>query len=70
MRYVMADDNLPLAIEEVLSQAHAMLVTETAIRGTAEVEEPSIEALVDDLDVSLFQPGGPLAGLIATRVMA
>jgi predicted component of viral defense system (DUF524 family) len=63
MRYVMAEDNLPLAIEEVLSQVHAMLVTETSMRGIAEVEEPSVEALVDSLDVSLFQTGGPLAGL-------
>ena len=58
MRYVMAEDNLPLAIEEVLSQVHAMLVTETSMRGIAEVEEPSVEALVDDsLDVSLIEGG-------------
>jgi predicted component of viral defense system (DUF524 family) len=63
MRYVMAEDNLPLAVEEVLSQVHAMLVTETSMRGIAEVEEPSVEALVDSLDVSLFEAGGPLAGL-------
>lgn len=63
MRYVMAADNLPLAVEEVLSQVHAMLVTETGMRGIAEVEEPSIEALADALEVSLFDTGGPLAGL-------
>ncbi|MGA2674962.1 MAG: DUF2357 domain-containing protein [Terracidiphilus sp.] len=63
MRYVMAEDNLPLAVEEVLSQAHAMLVTEVSMRGIAEVEEPNVEALVDELDVSLFDQGGPLAGL-------
>lgn len=63
MRYVMAEDNLPLAAEEVLSQVHATLVTEISMRGIAEVEEPSVEALVDSLDVSLFEGGGPLAGL-------
>ena len=63
MRYVMAEDSLPLAAEEVLSQVHAKLETEIAMRGIAEVEEPSVEAFVDALDVSLFQKGGPLAGL-------
>jgi len=47
MRYVMAEDNLPLAIEELLNQVHAMLVTEISMRGIGEVETPSVEALVD-----------------------
>jgi uncharacterized protein len=63
MRYVMAEDNLPLAVEEVLSQAHAMLVTEVSMRGIAEVEEPNVEALVDEMDVSQLDQGGPLARL-------
>jgi hypothetical protein len=63
MRYVMGEDNLPLAIEEVLSQAHAMLVTEVSMRDIAEVQEPSVEALIDNLDASMFDEGGPLAGL-------
>jgi predicted component of viral defense system (DUF524 family) len=63
MRYVMAEDNLPRAIEELLSQAHAALVTEIHSEGIAEVEEPSVEALIDTLDVSQFEAGGPLAGL-------
>jgi predicted component of viral defense system (DUF524 family) len=63
MRYVMAEDNLPLAVEEVLSQAHAMLVTEVSMRGIAEVEEPNVEALVDEFDVSLLDQRGPLARL-------
>jgi predicted component of viral defense system (DUF524 family) len=63
MRFVMAEDNLPLAIEEALSQIHAMLVTEVSMRDIAGVEQPSVEAFVDDLDLSMFDPGGPLAGL-------
>jgi predicted component of viral defense system (DUF524 family) len=63
MRYVMAEDSLPLAIDEVLSQVHAMLVIEISMCGITEVEEPNVEALVDGLDVSLFEAGGPLAGL-------
>lgn len=63
MRFVMAPDNLPLAIDEVLSQVHSKLVSETGMRDISEVEEPSIDALVDGLDVSSFQTGGPLAGL-------
>ena len=63
MRYVMAEDNLPLAVEELLSQAHAALVTEIRMQNIAEVEEPSAEALIDTLDASLFETGGPLAGL-------
>jgi hypothetical protein len=63
MRYVMAEDNLPRAVEELLSQAHAALVAEINMRDIAEVEEPSVEALINTLDVSLFEAGGPLAGL-------
>lgn len=63
MRYIMAADKLPLAIEEVISEAHAMLVTSVSIKSIAEVEEPSAEALVDDLDVSCFDQGGPLTGM-------
>ena len=61
MRYVMAEDNLPLAVEEMLSQVHATLATETSMRGITEVEEPSVEVLVNSLEVSLFEAGGPLA---------
>ena len=63
MRYVMAPDNLPLAAEEVLSQVHSMLVTDVGFHGIAEVEEASVETLAEALDVSLFEAGGPLAGL-------
>ena len=63
MRYVMAEDNLPLAVEEMLSQVHATLATETSMRAITEVEEPSVEVLVNSLEVSLFEAGGPLARL-------
>lgn len=62
LRYVMAEDNLPLAIEEVLSRVHAALVTEVSMRSIEEVEEPNVESLVDSLDLSSFGSGGPLAG--------
>ena len=63
MRYVMAEDSLPRSVEELLSQAHATLVTEISMRDIAEVEVPSVEALIDTLDMSLIEAGGPLAGL-------
>ena len=63
MRYVMTETNLPLAVEEVLSQVHAKLITETRMCAIAEVEEPDVEALADTLDVSLFDSGGPLSGM-------
>ena len=63
MRYVMAEDNLPRAVEEMLVEAHAALVTEISLRDVAEVEEPSVETLMEALDASLFEAGGPLAGL-------
>lgn len=63
MRYVMAEHNLPLAIEELLSQAHVTLLTESTMRDVSEAQEPSAEALVDALDMSLFDAGGPLARL-------
>lgn len=63
MRYVMAEDNLPFAAEEVLSQIHATLFSEISRRDIHEVEEASEEALVESLDVSSFEPKGPLARL-------
>jgi predicted component of viral defense system (DUF524 family) len=59
----MAEDNLPRAVEEMLSEAHAALVTEISMRSGVEVEEPNVETLMETLDASLFDAGGPLAGL-------
>lgn len=63
MRYVMGTDNLPHAVEDVMRQAHATLVTTSNIRDMAEVEEPSPETLIDDLDSSVLEAGGPLQNL-------
>ena len=37
-----AEDNLLLAVEEIMSQAHAALTIATSMRGIAEVEELSM----------------------------
>jgi len=63
LRYVMSADNLPHAVEDVMRQAHATLVTTINVRDMAEVEEPSSETLVDDLDSSDLEAGGPLRHL-------
>jgi hypothetical protein len=63
MRYVMAEENLPSAIEEALSQIHAALVTTASIRPIWEVEEASLDDLAATLDLSLLDKGGPLVGL-------
>lgn len=63
MRYVMAEGNLPFAIEEALTQIHAALVTDISMCPIGEVEEASAEHLTEALDISLLESGGPLAGL-------
>lgn len=63
MRYLMAEDNLPRAVEEALSQTHTALHAEVTTRAIGDVEEPSVESLIDDLNLSTFTAGGPLAGL-------
>jgi predicted component of viral defense system (DUF524 family) len=63
LRYIMANENLPLAVEEVIDQLHVALVSKPLMRDISEVEEVNEEGLIDALDISLFESGGPLSAL-------
>lgn len=63
LRYVMAEQNLPLAVEEIVSEFHAKLHSSLVIQPIAEVSEPSIDAMTAELDPSSFYAGGPLSNL-------
>jgi hypothetical protein len=63
LRYIMADQNLPLAAEEVIDQLHVALVSKPLMRDISEVEEVDEEGLIHALDISLFESGGPLSAL-------
>lgn len=63
MRYVMADENLPLALDEIFEQFHSTLTSSLSYENISGIEEPSIETLVDELDISSFHVGGPLSTL-------
>jgi uncharacterized protein len=63
LRYVMAEQNLPLAVEEIISEFHTQLHSSLVMQPIAEVSEPSIDAITTELDVSSFFVGGPLSTL-------
>jgi len=63
MRHIMNPQNLPIAVDEVLESFHARLVEHTVLETMSSVSnvEPSI--VVDELDTSVLERGGPLARL-------
>ncbi len=63
MRHIMSPQNLPVAVDEILTSFHARLVERLMTQPLSEVQEPQIEPLIDELDVSMMERGGPLARL-------
>jgi predicted component of viral defense system (DUF524 family) len=63
MRHIMSPQNLPVAVDEVLSRFHSRLTDRLVVEPIGSVQEPQIDALVDELDVSVLDRGGPLARL-------
>lgn len=63
MRHIMAPLNLPAAVDEILQRIHSRLLDRTTIEAIASAGEPQLDALVDELDTSAVQEGGPLARL-------
>lgn len=63
LRHMMRGSNLPAAVEEVLGAFHSRLGTRTEIEDIGAIAAPEIDELVDSLDFSAFDRGGPLARL-------
>jgi predicted component of viral defense system (DUF524 family) len=63
LRHIMSPGNLPAAIEEVLSSFHGRLMEQARHEQIGAVVEPDIASLIDGLDVSSLDRGGPLARL-------
>jgi uncharacterized protein len=63
MRHIMSSQNLPVAVDEILTAFHARLAEGLVTQSLSEVQEPQIELLIEELDVSVMERGGPLARL-------
>ena len=63
MRHIMSPQNLPVAVDEIVAAFHARLIERAAPEAMSGVEEPQIDTLIDELDVSVLARGGPLARL-------
>jgi hypothetical protein len=63
MRHIMAPRNLPAAVDEILQHFHTRLVDHTEIETIGSAGEPRLDVLVDELDMSVLERGGPLARL-------
>ncbi len=60
LRHIMAPENLPCSLDEILGRFHARLYSRHGIVNLEEVEEPDIESLTSELDVTSLHSGGPL----------
>lgn len=63
MRHIMNPQNLPVAVDEVLTRFHSRLIERSGPQPISGVEEPQTDILIDELDLSVLGSGGPLARL-------
>lgn len=61
MRRVMAEQNLPLAADEILSAPHSRIYEVIETVSIEEIQDPEPELIIDDLDASCMASDGPLA---------
>lgn len=60
LRHVMAPENLPSSVEEILGRFSVKLLERNTINDLEDVEEPDAASLATELDITELQPGGPL----------
>jgi len=60
---LMAERNLPVALDEVRASFHSLLEQRRDVCDVAAVEEPDISAFVEELDISNLAREGPLADI-------
>ncbi|OYV32719.1 MAG: hypothetical protein B7Z80_26105 [Rhodospirillales bacterium 20-64-7] len=63
LRHIMAEQNLPVALDEIRRTFHARLEQWRAMDDIAAVEEPDVAAFIEEFDSSNLTQGGPLAGI-------
>jgi uncharacterized protein len=63
LRHVMADRNLPVALDELRRSFHSLLEQRSTLQDIETVEEPDIAVFVQELDLSNLDKGGPLADI-------
>lgn len=65
IRYVMAGDNLPLAMDEISEHMHSLLFERQATELLEHVDEARADLFLDELDSSMVRKGGPLGRLFS-----
>lgn len=63
MRHIMNPQNLPVAVDEVLESFHARMVERSVLEMMDSVSDVEPSIVVDELDASMLERGGPLARL-------
>lgn len=63
LRYIMAERNLPLALDEMRRSFHSRLEQRHAVQDITSIEEPDLTSFIQELDQSSLARGGPLAGI-------
>lgn len=63
LRHMMNAQNLPAAVEEILSAFHSRLVEHSQTDAIGAIFEPEVDSVIENLDFSALERGGPLARL-------
>jgi predicted component of viral defense system (DUF524 family) len=63
LRHIMAERNLPVALDEMRRTFHSRLEQRRATRDIAAVEEPDIPAFIEECDLSSLAKGGPFTDI-------
>ena len=61
LRHIMNPENLPTAVDEVLTGFHFRSVGSQETAPIFGIEEPEVDLIIDELDLSVLGRGGPLA---------
>ncbi|MBX4876966.1 DUF2357 domain-containing protein [Rhizobium bangladeshense] len=63
LRHIMAEKNLPVALDELRRSFHSHLKQSKAHESIVSVREPDFAAFIEEFDPSTVERGGPLASL-------
>lgn len=63
LRHLMNPQNLPAAVEEVLSAFHSRLIEQSQTDAVGAIVEPEVDSVIENLDFSTLERGGPLSRL-------
>jgi hypothetical protein len=63
LRNIMADKNLPTALDELKGSFHSRLIQSRSTEDISSVQEPDFACFIEEFDPSIVNRGGPLAGI-------